>query len=261
MASVQTRLALALTIIFLLTGAALGALLAGSLLAGGILAGLLGLVSAAMMVAAWKHCLAATSGVRTVEHEIVSIQRDLSTARSHIHIVLDAFPHPVLLISSGGVIDLANPAAAQLGLTVGASLASLPPWVREAVAGNGVPSAGATPREAEPVRVSAAGGERLFTSRVIPVKGGAGDPGVVVFLTDVTDARAAGEARLRLLSTLSHDLKTPMTSIQMSIHLLLEDAAAKLSTRQLEFLQAARDDAHRLHSLIEELVGAARSRF
>ena len=85
-------------------------------------------------------------------------------------------------------------------------------------------------------------------------------PGVVVFLTDVTDSRLATEARTRLLSTLSHDLKTPMTSIQMSIHLLLEDAGNRLSARQLEFLQAARDDAHRLHTLIEEMVGAARGR-
>jgi K+-sensing histidine kinase KdpD len=50
---------------------------------------------------------------------------------------------------------------------------------------------------------------------------------------------------------LSHDLKTPLTSIKMSIYLLMEDAA-HFSPAQRELLTAAAEDVERLQALIAE---------
>jgi two-component system, NtrC family, sensor histidine kinase KinB len=81
--------------------------------------------------------------------------------------------------------------------------------------------------------------------------------GITIILVDSTELRQIDEAKSGLISSVSHELKTPLTSIQMAIHLLLEDGA-RFTPRQLEILQAARDDADRLHSLIATLLDAGR---
>jgi K+-sensing histidine kinase KdpD len=57
---------------------------------------------------------------------------------------------------------------------------------------------------------------------------------------------------LRHLADLSHDLKTPLTSLKMSIHLLQEDASAALTPAQRDLLGAAADEVERLQQLIVE---------
>ena len=49
-----------------------------------------------------------------------------------------------------------------------------------------------------------------------------------------------------LVATASHELKTPLTSIRLAIHLLLEEAVGPLTTKQTELLLDARDNAERL---------------
>ena len=46
-----------------------------------------------------------------------------------------------------------------------------------------------------------------------------------------------------MVSTVSHELKTPLTSVQMAIHLLLEEVVGPLNPKQVELLLAARQDA------------------
>jgi K+-sensing histidine kinase KdpD len=53
------------------------------------------------------------------------------------------------------------------------------------------------------------------------------------------------------LADLSHDLKTPLTSLKMAIHLLQEEAA-NLTPQQIQLLAAAAEDVDRLHLLIIE---------
>jgi signal transduction histidine kinase len=63
-----------------------------------------------------------------------------------------------------------------------------------------------------------------------------------------------------LLSVVSHELKTPLTSIRMGLHLLLDERVGSLSAKQVELLSAARDDSDRLHRLIEGLLEMGRIR-
>jgi len=82
--------------------------------------------------------------------------------------------------------------------------------------------------------------------------------GAAVVLQDITRFRLMDEVKTNLVSTVSHELKTPLTSIRMGLHLLLEEKIGLLNAKQLELLLAAREDAERLLRMINDLLDLAR---
>lgn len=82
--------------------------------------------------------------------------------------------------------------------------------------------------------------------------------GVTLVLIDVTNLRRIDESKSGMLSLVSHELKTPLTSIRMATHLLLDERMGPLTSKQIELLMAARDDAERLHRIIENLLDLSR---
>jgi two-component system, NtrC family, sensor histidine kinase KinB len=77
-------------------------------------------------------------------------------------------------------------------------------------------------------------------------------------LTDVTRLRHLDEVKTDLISTVSHELKTPLTSIRLAIHVLLQEKLGLLSPQQMELLVTARDDSDRLYRVIEDLLDISR---
>ena len=82
--------------------------------------------------------------------------------------------------------------------------------------------------------------------------------GVTLMLTDVTRMRRLDEVKTGLISTVSHELKTPLTSIRLAIHVLLNEKIGELSPKQFEVLEAARQDSDRLNRIIEDLLDISR---
>jgi NtrC-family two-component system sensor histidine kinase KinB len=82
--------------------------------------------------------------------------------------------------------------------------------------------------------------------------------GVTLMLTDVTRLRRLDEVKTGLISTVSHELKTPLTSIRLAIHVLLNEKLGPLSPQQLEILATARQDSDRLYRVIEDLLDISR---
>ena len=56
----------------------------------------------------------------------------------------------------------------------------------------------------------------------------------------------------------SHELKTPLTSVRMAVHLLLEERVGSLNGKQTELLLAARDESDRLQKIIDDLLDIGR---
>ena len=77
-------------------------------------------------------------------------------------------------------------------------------------------------------------------------------------LTDVTKFRLVDQLKSDMVSTVSHELKTPLTGIQMAVHLLLEEAVGPLTPKQTELLLAARQDSDRLLAMINDLLDLTR---
>jgi PAS domain S-box-containing protein len=82
--------------------------------------------------------------------------------------------------------------------------------------------------------------------------------GVILIMNDVTRQRQAEELKSGLVSTVSHQLKTPLTSIRMAVHLLLEEKAGPLTEKQIELLMAAREESDRLHHILTKLLDISR---
>ncbi len=99
--------------------------------------------------------------------------------------------------------------------------------------------------------------EYFFQPMVVPIPVGPErrEPtGVALILKDVTQVHEQQEMKRGVVSTVSHQLKTPLTSLRMSIHLLLEERNGSLNEKQIELLMAARDDSERLVDILNDLL-------
>jgi NtrC-family two-component system sensor histidine kinase KinB len=97
--------------------------------------------------------------------------------------------------------------------------------------------------------------EYFFKPVVTPIRASTGEQtGALVMFRDVTQAFGQEELKRGVISIVSHELKTPLTSVRMSLHLLLGDRLGPLNEKQTELLVAAREDTERLASIIEGLL-------
>jgi two-component system, NtrC family, sensor histidine kinase KinB len=282
MVQTWTRLALAVGGMALLAAGAVAAAQGGIAWAGWVL---LVLALAAGGVATWVAYRACRRMQETTQQQLEALRgahrlelHKSSRAKTAAQAVIDLLPHAVALVSPDGRIEMTNEGGRMFGLKLGLHMEEVPhPWFKKIVSdAMSMPGPGST-AEAPPapvatnernggdqdalVQMFSEGRELFFRPQATPLMDDEGQfLGVIVILMDVTAVRQVDEAKSSLLSSFSHELKTPMTSLQMSIYLLLDDAASRLTPRQLELLNAARDDADRLHRLVEEVLSAARKK-
>ncbi len=183
---------------------------------------------------------------------------------------IDSFPDPVLVLDTAGRPEMANPAARGLfGLDPRSPDSSKsgtepvwqpPPALRGPVE-RALRNEGDYLPEGfdEVVPLSVGGGDRYFLPRVLSIRDpeGAG-LGAAVLLADVTRFRLLDAVKTDLVATASHELKTPLTSLRMAVHLLLEEAAGPLTAKQTELLLDARENSERLLAVIENLLSLTR---
>jgi signal transduction histidine kinase len=103
------------------------------------------------------------------------------------------------------------------------------------------------------------GEERYYRPEAIPILDNDRQPaGVILVLHDVTLLQQQDEIKRGVISTVSHQLKTPLTSIRMATHLLLEEKVGPLTEKQTELLVAAKEDSDRLHNILNNLLDLSR---
>lgn len=78
--------------------------------------------------------------------------------------------------------------------------------------------------------------------------------GHVVFLRNVTSYKELDFAKTNFISTVSHEFKTPISSIKMSLDLLENDRIGKLNEEQKHLIDGIKDDANRLLKITGELL-------
>lgn len=172
---------------------------------------------------------------------------------------LRAFPDPILVFSPEKEIQLQNVAAEQFLKQIGGNIASLGTLsfcIEESLKG----AADFQPTSFDKaILVNLEGSEKFYLPRVLAMRNETGIPiGVVVVLQDVTRFRVADDVKTNLIATVSHELKTPLTSIQLAIYLLLDEKVGSLTPKQTALLIAARNNSDRLLEMIEDLLDMAR---
>lgn len=190
----------------------------------------------------------------------------LLTAQRTSQATIDSFPDPVLVIGSEGQIEMANPAARRLfeGVSEGSAQTTIP-WQPPEALRQPVGEALKHQRPYLPEGFDSAipfvvdGREHVFVPRILPIRDPYGNTlGAALLLQDVTRFRLLDQVKSDLVATVSHELKTPLTSMRLAIHLLLEEKVGPLVPKQLELLLDARENAEALLAKINHLLNLAR---
>ena len=81
--------------------------------------------------------------------------------------------------------------------------------------------------------------------------------GYVIVLQNITSYKELDLAKTNFIATVSHELKTPLSSIKLSLQLLDDSRVGALNTEQKQLVSNVRADADRLLTLTGELLNMA----
>ncbi len=189
---------------------------------------------------------------RGTAEKIMRLHRTMNSA-------IASFPDPIFVLDRAGHIDLKNPAAEALleRLNLKNVLPSDLPQIAGEVLLTGNDFLPHSFTEVIPLRVN--GQERAFLPRILTMRGLTQEPiGVAVVLHDVTRFRLLDDAKTNLVATVSHELKTPLTSVRMALHMLVEKSFGPLTSKQVALVETARMDAERLLRILNDLLDLTR---
>ena len=189
---------------------------------------------------------------QSTTEKIVRLHRTMETT-------LASFPDPIFVLNNEGRIELKNPAAADLASSL--HLNHELPGGLQGIAGKTLESGeNFLPHSFnEVVHFRVRGEDKFFLPRILAMRNKEDALfGVAVVLYDVTRFRLLDAVKTNLLATVSHELKTPLTSVRMVLHILLENTVGALTPKQTELLQAARDDTERLLRILNDLLDLTR---
>lgn len=187
-------------------------------------------------------------------------------AKETLESTLAVLPEAVIVVDPEGQITSLNPLAHAVLDAAGAGLArraeELPlsadcvKAVAEAL--HGIRSSGAPLETSRTLSVTLDGQLRRFAPAVVPVPAfSGGQYGAVVVLSDVTEYVRLDELRAELIALVSHELKTPLTTLRMNL-LLLGERPGDLTPRQREVLSTASAGCEDLAGTIDELLDLSR---
>ncbi len=189
---------------------------------------------------------------QSTSEKIVRLHRTMETT-------LASFPDPIFVLDREGRIELKNPAADGLmaNLRLNGRLPDRLQSIARNTLANGENFLPDSFKEAVTYRVN--GQEKFFLPRILAMRS-RDDAllGVAVVLYDVTRFRLLDAAKTDLVSTVSHELKSPLTSVRLGLHILLEKTVGTLNPKQDELLSAARSDTERLLRILNDLLDLAR---
>ena len=172
---------------------------------------------------------------------------------------LNSAPDPLFVVGRDGSREVQNPAAKALAATKDFA-GGFPPALRARLDEVLATGRHFVPTGYEDLLTARVGsGERHYLPRILAIGDSlTGFGGAAVFLQDVTRFRLMDDAKSNLVGTVSHELKTPLTSLRMAVYLLLEKNLGELTPGQRELLETARDEAERLLRILDDLLDLAR---
>jgi len=180
-------------------------------------------------------------------------------AQRTMEATLTSTPDPLFVVSREGTPELRNPAAEEVAASPEFA-DGIPEWLMKPL--RMVLSTGVhyVPTDYDHVvTVHIGRDERHYLPRILSIGDSlTGFGGAAMILQDVTKFRLLDDAKTNLVGTVSHELKTPLTSLRMAVYLLLEENFGKLTPAQKEMLETARGDADRLLRILNDILDLSR---
>ena len=112
----------------------------------------------------------------------------------------------------------------------------------------------------EPLKIYADNKDSYFQASYIPIenaeaeKGEARNLGDVILLKNITEFKELDSAKTTFISTISHELKTPISAIMMSLQLLEDKRVGVLNGEQEQLSKNIKDNSQRLLDITGELL-------
>lgn len=97
----------------------------------------------------------------------------------------------------------------------------------------------------------------VFEDQDAPVLQTGKTAGTVYILNNITQFKELDEAKTNFIATVSHELKTPISSIKMSLKLMDDERIGLMNTEQKQLVEHIKDDCSRLLKITSELLDLA----
>ncbi len=217
------------------------------------------------------------SRAKAFEHEVNGdlsyheLANELSTVSGQSEVVIAAIADGVIAINSKGHVQLINPAAQRLigwgkadaiGLHYKSVLKLLDNH-DQAVNDTNDPIQQAISTNKEVTAdnfflTTQDAGKKFMASITISPVGTMGS-GVIIVFRDTTRERAEEREQAEFISTASHEMRTPVASIEGYLGLALNPSTAQIDDKAREYITKAQDSAKHLGQLFQDLLDVSRA--
>lgn len=224
-----------------------------------------GTAALCLSVIIW-HRQPANSSTKAVSE----LQNKLSTAEDKSEVVINTIDDGVLAIAADGNIELINPAAQRiigwqqgdaLGLKWQSVIHLVSPDGREVeLADNPVQQAltGNRPTHSDKLSLRTSSDRTVLVSIVSSPVGNEKE-GIIVVFRDITKEKAEEREQAEFISTASHEMRTPVASIEGYLGLALNPATANIDDKARDFITKAHESAQHLGRLFQDLLDISKA--
>ena len=200
-----------------------------------------------------------------IDDNTSSLENKLSAVESKSDVVINAIDDGVLAISKDGNIELINPSAQQIiGWDQGDALGLNWKSVLKLVTSDGKdvedlenPIAQSLsknqPTHNDKLFLLTSSEKRILVSIVSSPVGTDGE-GIIVVFRDITKEKAEEREQAEFISTASHEMRTPVASIEGYLGLALNPATAHIDEKARDFITKAHESAQHLGRLFQDLL-------
>ncbi len=167
--------------------------------------------------------------------------------RAMLQAVLDGGANPILIVDQSGYVLQCNPVAHRLfGLSAG------PAYGKPLGEVTGLPRLAGLVEQGEMITEEIAVQDRTYLTSVAPIA----HVGSVVEMQDITYLKELDQAKSDFVTAVSHDLRSPLTSIAGFVDLLSE--AGPLNADQSRFVKQATQATDKMRQMVDDLLDLAR---
>lgn len=211
-----------------------------------------------------------SSDSETTDKAYKELAAEYSQVSGQADTVINAIADGVIALNGKGAIQLINPAAEQLigwGRTDALSLdyksvlslagpndAELTPGtdpISRALATN-------TQVSTDSLSLTTKSGKKLLVAMTVSPSGQPGK-GVIIVFRDITNEKAEEREQAEFVSTASHEMRTPVASIEGYLGLALNPETAQIDDKARDYITKAHESAQHLGRLFQDLLDVTKA--